>query len=75
MHNQNLSADLRCRGNFPYEECPTFLNILITMIKEKHFERDVNVKVIRNLLKQCVDSNFTTREECFAEVFINHLKK
>ena len=53
VHIQNSSAALRCYGNFPYEEFPKFVNILITIIKEEHFERDVNVKVkvIRNLLK------------------------
>ena len=44
------------------------------MVKEEHFKRDMDVNFLRIVLKYFTDSNFIACEECFAEVFLDHLK-
>ena len=65
---------MRYYGNFCIEEHEKIVKFLSRMIEEGHLERDVNSNLIRTLLKTFIDSNFTTHEECFAEVLLDHLK-
>ena len=71
--SQNWMKDLRYYGNFCIEEHEKIVKFLSRMIEEGHLERDVNSNLIRTLLKTFIDSNFTTHEESFAEVFVDHL--
>ena len=62
VYSQNLRNDLQNYESFHNGECQTLLKNSIKMIKEEHFERDVDENLIKSMRKYFVDRNFTMHE-------------